>query len=112
MEATLADEGPVFAAVFHVRIEAAVNLRHNDGNAHLGHIAFDGGSARPDGIVVGEAVRQEERRMQTAFGMIGHTDLRRGLLRENNGHGRAETEYLRVKATLHKSHVMYPLSRL
>jgi hypothetical protein len=60
----LADERPILSASRHIRVEAAVHLRHDNGDPHPGHITLNGGPAQPDRIIIGQAVQQIQRRVK------------------------------------------------
>lgn len=79
-------------------------LWHNNGDPEVGHITFDGSPARPDGIIIRQAVRQVQGWVQSFASHILHTDLIVGLLRQNDMHAGAKPERIRVKITFNKCH--------
>ena len=58
----LCDVGEIGAAVIHVRVEAAVGLRHNNCCMKRLAVALQGSVPMPHRVVVGAAVKQVENR--------------------------------------------------
>ena len=100
----LGQERPVAATARLVGVEAAMHLGHDHRQTQRCDVPLDRGAAQPDRVVIAEAMQQVQHRRHPVTLAPGHADPRRGLLRQDHGHRRAQTECLGEEVTAQMSH--------
>ena len=100
----LADEGAVAVSEGHVRVPAQIGGGHDHGQSVLLGVAFHGGAAGPDGVVVAHAVEQPEGGIAVSRVAGIDADVAAGPLGDHHVHRHAHSEDVGEEVDFHKSH--------